>query len=172
MEMSPSKTRVLFVCVHNSARSQMAEAFLNTMAGDTFEASSAGLEPGELNPLAVEAMKEAGIDISGNTTKSVFDTTKSGALFKYVIAVCDTEAAQRCPTFPGITRTLLWSFPDPASFTGTWGEKLTKTREVRDTIRARVEKFIKDEAAGAHPPLDFFMKAGKNGQGERLRSDR
>ncbi len=154
------KTRVLFVCVHNSARSQMAEAFLNALAGDRFEVSSAGLEPGQLNPLAVEVMKEAGIDISRNATKSVFEVYKSGALFKYVIAVCDAEAAQRCPTFPGITRTLLWSFPDPASFTGTRGEKLARTREVRDAIKARVEKFIEDEEKGAHPSLDFFMKTG------------
>lgn len=103
METGTNKTRVLFVCVHNSARSQMAEAFLNTLAEDTFSASSAGLEPGPLNPLAVEVMKEADIDISRNTTKSVFALYKSGALFGYVIAVCDAEAAQRCPTFPGIT---------------------------------------------------------------------
>ncbi len=161
MESTGNKTEVLFVCVRNSARSQMAEAFLHTLAGDRFSASSAGLEPGELNPLAVEVMKEAGIDISKNKTKSAFDVYKSGALFKYVVAVCDAEAAQRCPTFPGTAKTLLWSFPDPASFTGTWEEKLAKTREVRDAIQARVEKFIEDEAKGIHPALDFFMKADK-----------
>lgn len=161
MNIGKDKIRILFVCVHNSARSQMAEAFLNTLAGDRFEASSAGLEPGELNPLAVEAMKDAGIDISGNATKSVFEIYRSGALFKYVIAVCDAEAAERCPMFPGITRTVLWSFPDPASFTGTWEERLARTREVRDAIKAKVEKFIEDEKKGAHPPLDFFMKKDK-----------
>ena len=82
METNINKIRVLFVCVHNSARSQMAEAFLNTLAGDTFSASSAGLNPGTLNPLAVEAMKEVGIDISRNKTKSVFDLYKTGALFR------------------------------------------------------------------------------------------
>ena len=161
MEAKPKKTRVLFVCVHNSARSQMAEAFLKNLAGNRFEVTSAGLEPGQLNPLAVEVMKEVGIDISKNATKSVFDLYKSGALFAYVIAVCDAEAAQRCPTFPAITRTLLWSFPDPASFTGTPEEKLAKTREVRDAIKARVEKFIDDEEKGVHPPLDFFMRTDK-----------
>jgi arsenate reductase len=161
MESTGNKTKVLFACVHNSARSQMAEAFLNTLAGDRFSASSAGLEPGKLNPLAVEVMREAGIDISRNSTKSVFEIYKSGALFKYVIAVCDAEAAQRCPTFPGIARTLLWSFPDPASFTGAWEEKLARTREVRDAIKAGVEKFIEDEAKGTHPALDFFLKANK-----------
>jgi arsenate reductase len=162
MEVSKNWIRVLFVCVHNSARSQMAEAFLNTLGGDRFTASSAGLEPGKLNPLAVEVMKEIGIDISRSSTKSVFDVYKSGALFSYVIAVCDAEAAQRCPTFPGITRTLLWSFPDPSSFTGTWEERLARTREVRDVIKARIEKFIEDEEKGVHPALDFSMKTDKD----------
>jgi len=162
MEVSKNRIRVLFVCVHNSARSQMAEAFLNTLGGDRFTASSAGLEPGKLNPLAVEVMKEVGIDISRNSTKSVFDVYKSGALFSYVIAVCDAEAAQRCPTFPGITRTLLWSFPDPSSFTGTWEERLAKTRDVRDTIRANVEEFIKESAGGKLKALDFSLKTNKD----------
>ena len=162
MEMSINKIRVLFVCVHNSARSQMAEAFLNTLAGDKFSASSAGLEPGTLNPLAVEAMKEVGIDISKNITKSVFDLYKTGAFFAYVIAVCDAEAAQRCPTFPGITRTLVWSFPDPASFTGSWEERLARTRQVRDAIRAKVEELIKATAAGKLAALDFSLKTDKD----------
>ena len=161
MEMSKDKTRVLFVCVHNSARSQMAETFLNALAGDRFEASSAGLEPGTLNPLAVEVMKEAGFDISGNATKSVFDVYKSGALFSFVVAVCDAEAAQRCPTFPGITRTLLWSFADPASFAGSWEDRLARTREVRDAIRAKVEAFIGEVDAGRMGGLDFNLKTGR-----------
>jgi arsenate reductase len=163
MDMSKDKIRVLFVCVHNSARSQMAEAFLNTLAGDRFAAASAGLEPGRLNPLAVEVMKEAGIDISQNAAKSVFDIYKSGASFAYVIAVCDAEAAQRCPTFPGITRTLLWSFADPASFIGPWEERLARTRQVRDAIKAKVEELIRDVAAGKAGGLDFALKTGKDG---------
>ncbi len=161
METSPNKTRVLFVCVHNSARSQIAEAFLSSLAGEKFSASSAGLEPAPLNPLAVEVMKEAGIDISRNAAKSVFDLYKSGALFGYVIAVCDAEAAQRCPTFPGITRTLVWSFPDPASFTGSWEERLAKTRLLRDAIRVKVEEFIEDSEAGKLGALDFSLKGDK-----------
>ena len=98
-----SSPRVLFICVHNSGRSQMSEAFLNYYAVDRFDAQSAGLEPGELNPLVVESMVEIGIDISQNRTKSVFDIWKSGELFKYVIAVCDAEAAEKCPIFPGPT---------------------------------------------------------------------
>jgi len=151
------KKRVLFVCVHNSARSQMAEAFLNDLAGDRFEGHSAGLEPGTLNPLAVEAMKEAGLDISGNKTKSVFDLYKRGELFSYVITVCDAEAAQRCPVFPGITTTLNWSFPDPAGFEGSWEERLARTRAVRDAVKARVEEFIRDVDSGKKPALDFQL---------------
>lgn len=155
METSTKKIRVLFVCVHNSARSQMAEAFLNTLAGDRFAASSAGLEPGPLNPLAVEAMMEAGIDISRNAPKSVFDVYKSGALFGFVIAVCDAEAAQRCPTFPGITRTLVWSFPDPAVFKGTREERLAQIRTLRDAIKVKIEEFVQDVKAGKVGGLDF-----------------
>ncbi len=139
-----AKIKVLFVCVHNSARSQMAEAFLNNLAGEKFSAESAGLEPGTLNPFVVEAMKEIGTDISGNKTKSVFDFFKQGRLFDFVIAVCDATNGERCPIFPGVTRRLNWSFEDPASFTGTHDEKLAKTRLVRDKIKSEVENFIKE----------------------------
>lgn len=137
------KLKVLFVCVHNSARSQMAEAFLNKLAADEFMAESAGFEPGTINPLVVEVMKEIGIDISGNQTKSVFDFFKQGRLFNFVIAVCDGASAERCPIFPGITKRLGWSFEDPSTFTGTHEEKLQKIREVRDLIKSEVENFIK-----------------------------
>jgi arsenate reductase (thioredoxin) len=162
MDTGSARIPVLFVCVHNSARSQMAEAFLNVLAGDRFSAASAGLEPGPLNPLAVEVMKEAGIDISRNTAKSVFDLYKSGALFSFVIAVCDAEAAQRCPTFPGITRTLVWSFPDPAAFQGTKEERLAQARALRDAIKSKVEEFIKDIAMGKLVTLDFSVRASKD----------
>jgi len=137
------KIKVLFVCVHNSARSQIAEAFLNQLAGEEFFAESAGFEPGNINPLVVEAMKEIGIDISSNQTKSVFDFFKQGRLYHFVIAVCDGASAERCPIFPGLTKRLGWSFEDPASFTGTHDEKLSKTRLVRDSIKAEIENFIK-----------------------------
>jgi len=138
------KKKVLFVCIHNSARSQMAEAFLNLLAGDRFEAESAGLEPGILNPLAVEAMKEIGIDISGNKTKSIFDFIKQGKLFHYVITVCDDTSGSRCPIFPGHAKRLHWNFPDPSALEGTHGEKLEKTREIRDQIRATTEAWIQE----------------------------
>jgi arsenate reductase len=141
------KVRVLFVCIHNSARSQMAEAFLNRLAGDRFEAESAGLDAGELNPLVAEAMGEVGIDISMNRTKSVFDFYKENRLYRYVISVCD-EAAQKCPIFPGFAKTVHWSLEDPSAFTGSHEERLAKTRQLRDQIRKRIEEFIEEEQQG------------------------
>lgn len=137
-----TKTKVLFVCVHNSARSQMAEGFLNTLAGDSFYAESAGLEAGILNPYVIQVMKEEGIDISQNKTDSVFEFFKQGRLYDYVIAVCDAANAEKCPIFPGICNRLNWSFPNPAEFTGTDDEILAATRKVRDMIKAEIEKFI------------------------------
>jgi arsenate reductase len=133
------KKKVLFICVHNSARSQMAEAFLNLACSDYFEAHSAGLEPGTLSPLAVQAMKEIGIDISGKKTQGVFDVFKTGQFFPYVITVCDETSADRCPIFPGVTKRLHWSFPDPSALTGSRDEQLEGTRKIRDQIRARIE---------------------------------
>jgi Protein-tyrosine-phosphatase len=138
------KITVLFLCVHNSARSQMAEAFLNQMAGEIFSAESAGLEPGTLNPFVVEAMQETGIDISGKQTRSAFDLFKQGRMFQFVITVCDAANAERCPLFPGVTKRISWSFEDPASFKGTHKEILAKTRLVRDKIKSKVEIFIND----------------------------
>ena len=147
-----NKKRVLFVCVHNSARSQMAEAFLNSLAGDTFEAMSAGLEPGVINPLVVEVMKEIGIDISHNKTKSAFDLYKKGELFSYVIAVCDAASAEMCPLFPELlVKQMNWSFDDPSAFTGTYEERLAKTRILRDEIKARIEDWLREVlGAAAH----------------------
>lgn len=134
--------KVLFVCIHNSARSQMAEAFLNIYSLGKFTAESAGLEPGVLNPYVVKVMAEEGIDISGNKTKSVFDIFKQGRLFNYVITVCDAEAAERCPIFPGITSRIHWSFPDPFSAQGTEEEKLEFARNVRDMVKQQIIEFI------------------------------
>ena len=135
------KEKVLFVCVHNSARSQMAEAWLNHLYGERFEAQSAGLEAGTLNPLAVAAMKEEGIDISHKNTQTVFSLLKKGELFSYVITVCDEASAERCPVFPGAAKRLHWSFPDPAQLAGTEGEKLVKVREIRDAIKTAIESW-------------------------------
>ena len=133
-----TKQKVLFVCIHNSARSQMAEAFLNQLGGDRYEAESAGLEPGKLNPVVVEAMREAGIDIARRPTKSVASMIERGPYFDHVVTVCDETSAERCPTFPGTGQRLHWPFPDPSSFTGTPEEKLAGTRQVRDAIREKI----------------------------------
>jgi arsenate reductase len=135
------KKMVLFVCIHNSARSQIAEAFLNQICPEEFEAYSAGIEPGRLNPIVVEAMQEIGIDISRNQTKAVLDMYNSGRTFAYVITVCDETSAERCPIYPGVTTRLHWGFPDPSSFPGGHDEKLARTREVRDTIKARIQEW-------------------------------
>ncbi len=136
-----SKRKILFVCIHNSARSQMAEAWANHICGEHFEAQSAGLEPGVLNPLVVEVMKEEGIDISHKKTQAVFDLFKRGEKFSYVITVCDEASAERCPIFPGITQRLHWGFPDPSKATGSDKEKLQQIRPIRDAIKQKIENW-------------------------------
>jgi arsenate reductase (thioredoxin) len=136
-----ARDRVLFVCIRNSARSQMAEGFLNAMCGERFVAESAGLEPGTLNPLAVAAMAEVGIDISHKGTQSVFDLFKSGHLYSYVVTVCDGASAELCPIFPGIVKRMHWGIPDPAIVEGTYDDRMRAFRETRDEIRAKVDEF-------------------------------
>lgn len=138
------KQKVLFICVHNSARSQMAAAWLNDICGDYFEAESAGLKPGQLNPLAVQVMDEEGIDISNNTTQAVFDVFKSGKLFAYAITVCDESEAAGCPIFAGVTKRLHWSFSDPSALMGTDQERLQGTRKIRDDIRKQIETWCEE----------------------------
>jgi arsenate reductase len=140
--MVMDKERVLFVCVHNSARSQMAEAFLKKYGGDRFEVESAGLEPGKLNPVVVDVMREVGIDISQNKTKSVFDFYEQGKQYDYVVAVCDESQSGKCPVFPGAKEILHWSFADPSGFSGSWEERLGKTREVRNQIEAKIKAWL------------------------------
>ena len=139
-----SKPKVLFICVHNSARSQMAAALMNATCGEFFEAQSAGLEPGKINPLVIEVLRELGIDISENQTQRVFDVWKSGQMFKYVITVCSEAEAEGCPIFPGVATRLHWPFDDPSKFTGTPVERLEKTRRVRDQIHARIDAFCEE----------------------------
>ena len=145
VNIRPVKKNVLFICVQNSARSQIAAALLNEMCGDHFEAHSAGLEPGVLNPLAVEALQNRGIDISRNKTQSVFDVWKSAQhIFAFVITVCSESEAGGCPIFPGVTTRLHWSFPDPAKFAGTHEERLEQTRRVVDQIEAKIDSFCEE----------------------------
>ena len=134
------KRKILFICIHNSARSQMAEAFLNELGGAYFAAESAGLESGVLNPYVVEAVAEMGIDISSKKTKAVQDL--QDLPFNAVITVCDAASAQRCPAFTGTTRRIAWSFPDPSGLKGTKEEIMARTRQIRDEIKAKVEQFI------------------------------
>jgi len=143
MENIGWKDRVLFVCVHNSARSQMAEAFLNNIAGDMFEAESAGFEPGVVNPLAIEAMQEIGIDISNNKSDSVLEFFKEGKRFNYVITVCDESNAQRCPIFPLVKSTIHWSFKDPSQLNSDHETNMQAVRAIRDSIKEHIEHFVK-----------------------------
>lgn len=136
--------KVLFVCVHNSARSQMAEAFLKQLGGDNFQVESAGLAPGKLNPVVVEAMKEIGVDISENKTNSVFDFFKQGRLYNYVITVCDESNSEKCPIFPGVVSLMHWGFQDPSSFKGNSEEVLGKTRQVRDHIKSKIISWLEE----------------------------
>src|SRR6056297_152402 len=144
-DMSNKKKKVLFICIHNSARSQMAETFLNDLGGDRFEAESAGLEPGTLNPLVVQVMGEEGYDISGNSTNSVFDYYKQKRSYDIVVAVCSKEAEERCPIFPGAGERLHWPFDDPSSMQGSQEDRLQATRRVRDQIKAKIEEFIAEK---------------------------
>jgi arsenate reductase len=143
------KRKVLFICVHNSARSQMAAALLNNTCGEFFEAQSAGLEPGTINPLVVDVLRELGIDSSKNTTQRVFDAWKSGQIFQFVMTVCSEAEAESCPIFPAITTRLHWPFNDPAKLTGTREERLEATRRVRDQIRARIESFCEEHCVAS-----------------------
>jgi arsenate reductase len=139
------KPRVLFICVHNSGRSQIAEAFLKQIAGDHYDVESAGLEPAnEINPLVVEVMQEEGIDISGNKMQSVFELFKAGKLYDHVITVCDGASEAKCPVFAGITKRWNWPFPDPAAVEGTNEEKLQQVREIRGLIKNKLLETIRN----------------------------
>ncbi len=137
------KTQVLFLCTGNSARSQMAEAFLRHLGGEAFQAFSAGLEPKGLNPFTVRVMQEVGINMSAHRSKGI-DEFLGKEHFQYLITVCH-DAEQNCPrVWPGVHTRLHWSFEDPAAFEGTEEGKMEKFRQVRDQIRARVEAWVKE----------------------------
>src|SRR5664279_4024177 len=142
--MSDNPYKVLFVCIHNSARSQMAEAFLKKWGSDRFIAESAGLEPGSMNPNVVKVMQEVGIDLSSKGTQGVFDLYKRGAAYDAVITVCDGASAERCPVFVGGGKRIAWSFEDPSSFKGSSEEVLQHIRIVRDEIEKTVLNFIRE----------------------------
>ncbi len=133
------RKRVLILCTGNSARSQMAEGLLRRDAGDQFEVFSAGVEPTAVKPLAIKAMSEAGVDISGQRSKSVDEL--AGQEFDYVITVCD-NANQQCPMFPGKTERIHWSIADPAEAKGNEEEQLNIFRRIRDELREKLRHFV------------------------------
>ena len=141
------KQRVMFICIHNSGRSQIGEAVLRHLAGDRFEVQSAGIESGKLNPLVVRAVEELGISTEGQFAKKAQEFIDRGEVFDYVITVCDETNAERCPMFPGKHERIHWSFPDPSALTGTDEEKLAGIRPIRDAIKARIEAWLADLGA-------------------------
>lgn len=140
MKLSRDKERVLFLCTHNSARSQMAEAWLRHLCGDRYDVHSAGTEATAVRPLAVRAMAEVGVDISGQESKTLHRYLSEP--WDYVITVCD-DANDTCPVFPGGKRRLHWSLPDPSRATGSEQEQFAAYAQVRDRIRELVEGFAR-----------------------------
>jgi arsenate reductase (thioredoxin) len=140
------ENKVLFVCIHNSARSQMAEAFLNKYGKGRFIAESAGLEPGTMNPNVIKVMQESGIDLSQKGTQGVFDLIQTGVQYDVVITVCDGANAERCPVFPGNGKRIAWSFEDPSSLKGNPAEIMKHTRKIRDEIERAVQHFIRESS--------------------------
>ena len=133
------KERVLILCTGNSARSQMAEGWLQHYSGDKFEVFSAGTHPSQVRPEAVAAMSELGIDLSGHRSKSVDEF--AGQNFAYIVTVCD-NAKENCPVFPGTAQRVHWSFDDPAAAQGDFTQRVTEFRRVRDEIAARLREFF------------------------------
>ncbi|OHD57341.1 MAG: arsenate reductase [Spirochaetes bacterium GWF1_51_8] len=135
--------KILFVCTHNAARSQIAEAYVNLLGGDKYTAESAGIEPGPgLNPYVVRAMAEDGIDISKNSVDKVFDFFREGRKYHYVVTVCDESQREQCPVFPGLKMRMHWGFSDPSKFEGTDDEIMAQVRTVRDRIKEKVKQFL------------------------------
>ena len=145
--MSEKKT-ALFICVHNSARSQMAEEYLRRFGGEEWQVESAGFEPGPINPLVAEVLGEEGIDIRDKKPRDVFELFKQGRAFQYVITVCEESGERRCPVFPGVSHRLHMPFPDPARLTGSHEEKLARVRELRESIKEMVKEFLDWDQAG------------------------
>ncbi len=142
--MNEQKTRVLFLCTHNSARSQIAEALLREQAGNCFEAVSAGTETIRVHPLAIEAMRLIGIDISAAWSKTLEEYRQQE--FDWVITVCD-DANDRCPTFPGLARRLHWSLSDPSAVTGSHDQQLSAFIDTRDELNSRIESWLESAAS-------------------------
>lgn len=153
MQAVQGRKKVLFVCVHNSGRSQMAQAWLTRICPDLFEAQSAGISPApEVNPLVTSVMGEVGIDLSGNKPRSVYEVYKSREVYSYIITVCDQASAEKCPVFLGLIKQLHWSFPDPAALSGSEEDVLAGIRKIRDAIHDRIVSFCEEMSPGAVRP--------------------
>ena len=138
------RKKILFICVHNSGRSQIAEEILKKYGGELYEAESAGLEPTEINPMVTKVLLEKeGIDIIGKKAVSVSETLRKGHIFWEVVTVCDRTTHMKCPVFPGIQQRLLWPFPDPEEFTGTEEEKIKQTEELIESIKQKIMDHFK-----------------------------
>lgn len=162
------KERVLFVCIHNSGRSQMGEGFLRHLAGDRFDVASAGIESGKMNPLVVQSMAEVGLDLSAHYAKTVQSLIDAGQTFDWVITVCDETNAERCPLVPGrlvntAAKRIHWGFPDPSALKGTEDEKLAGIRPIRDAIRSQLETWLK----GLPPRIDLSQEEVRNAVRDR-----
>ncbi|WP_428563000.1 MAG: arsenate reductase ArsC [Solidesulfovibrio sp. DCME] len=153
--------RVLFICVHNSARSQMAEAYLQRFCGQAAQVESAGLDPTAINPLVAAVMAEEGIDLSGKKTRKVFDLYKDGKLYDIVITVCEESLEEQCPVFPGVTYRLHLPFPDPAGVVGDAAAQLAKVRAIRDRIKERMRGLAEEIKSGRGRGLGEAWEGGK-----------
>jgi arsenate reductase len=145
------KQRILFVCIHNSARSQMAEAFMKRECKSGCEIESAGIESGVMNPLVVEVMLEKGIDLSQKTTQTIEAVLGQAKQFTHVITVCDEASHERCPFIPGVRIREHWNVPDPSAMTGSYTERSEQTRLVRDEIEARAIKWCRENCTQPIP---------------------
>ncbi len=142
MVSSDEKIKVLFICSHNSGRSQIAEAYLKEIGGDRFDVESAGYDLRSIDPIVVEVMKEEGIDLSDKGNQDAWELYRKGRMYNYVITVCDRATEKQCPLFPKPFNQLHWPFPDPTSFEGTREERLEKTRALKDELKERIEQFV------------------------------
>lgn len=140
--------RILFVCIHNSGRSQMAEAFLNALGSPDFVAESAGVDPRPVNPEVVQVMQEVGYDLSGARSDNIVDFFREGRLYEQVIYVCERGAEKDCPVFPGVRKTLHWPYTDPSSISGSEQERLEQLRGIRDQIKATIVRWLEDIRRG------------------------
>ena len=134
--------RVLFVCEHNSARSQMAEAFLKKIGGDVFEVESGGIEARIINPLIIEVMQEKGYNLQEKTTQTTLNLLKQGKRYDIIITVCSREASEQCPIFPGRALRMNWPFDDPSKVAGDKNTKLETIRKIRDKIEEKIKAFV------------------------------